>query len=107
MPLPQARSVCTSCRTGWRYDAGVSTRTRASWLRLRRLIRKELLQLLRDRRSLTMLFISPVLQLLVYGYAITTEGSPPVDVVLDRDATSSPRVVVDALVATGVRGVYG
>jgi hypothetical protein len=54
-----------------------------------------------------MLFISPVLQLLVYGYAITTEGSPPVDVVLDRDATPSSRVVVDALVATGVRGVYG
>ena len=71
-----------------------------SWLRLRRLIRKELLQLLRDRRSLTMLFISPVLQLLVYGYAITTEVHHLSTVVLDRDATPASRVVVDALVAT-------
>jgi ABC-2 type transport system permease protein len=60
-----------------------------------------LLQLLRDRRSLTMLFVSPVLQLLVYGYAITTEVHDLSTVVLDRDATPSSRVVVDALVATG------
>ena len=56
-----------------------------AWLRLRRLVRKELIQLLRDRRSLFMLFLSPILQLLVYGYAVTTEVHHVATIVLDRD----------------------
>lgn len=72
-----------------------------SWLRLRRLIVKEFLQLLRDRRSLIMLFVSPILQLLLYGYAITTEVRNLSTVVLDRDATAVSRGAVDALLATG------
>lgn len=76
-------------------------RVARSVLRLRRLIVKELLQLVRDRRSLTMLFVSPILQLLLYGYAITTEVRNLPTVVLDRDATAASRAVTDALVATG------
>ena len=72
-----------------------------SWLRMRRLIVKEMLQLVRDRGSLTMLFISPVLQLLLYGYAITTAVRNLSTVVLDRDVTPASRAVADALVATG------
>jgi len=67
---------------------------------LRRLIRKELLQLVRDRRALTLLFLSPILQLLLYGYAITTEVRNLATVVLDGDATPASRAIVDALVAT-------
>ena len=70
-------------------------------LRLRRLIRKELIQLLRDRRSLFMLFISPILQLLVYGYAVTTEVRHVATIVLDRDQTTASRAIVDAVEATG------
>jgi ABC-2 type transport system permease protein len=72
-----------------------------SWLRLRRLFLKEFLQLVRDRRSLTMLFVAPILQLLLYGYAITTEVRNLSTVVLDRDETQASRSIADALVATG------
>ena len=72
-----------------------------SLLRLGRLIHKELLQLVRDRRSLTMLFVAPILQLLLYGYAITTEVKNLRTIVLDDDATPASRAVVDALAASG------
>lgn len=72
-----------------------------SLLRLGRLIHKELLQLVRDRRSLTMLFVAPILQLLLYGYAITTEVKNLRTIVLDEDATPASRAVVDALTASG------
>jgi len=75
--------------------------SRASLRRLWQMIRKEFRQLRRDPRVLTMMLISPLLQLLVYGYAVTTDVRNVRTIVLDRDGTQVSRAVTDALTASG------
>jgi len=41
--------------------------------RLAAIIIKEFVQLVRDRRTLLMALLMPVIQLLLFGYAITTD----------------------------------
>lgn len=74
---------------------------RVSWRRLREMVRKEFRQLRRDRRVVIVMFVSPLLQLLVYGYAVTTDVRDVRTIVLDRDATAASRAVTDALTASG------
>ena len=44
-----------------------------SWPRVWQLIRKEFRQLLRDPRSARLMFASPIVQLLLFGYAVNTD----------------------------------
>ena len=44
-----------------------------SWLRIRELVRKEFIQLFRDRKNRPLLVISPLVQLIVFGYVVTTD----------------------------------
>ena len=62
---------------------------------------KELLQLRRDRRMLPMVIISPVLQLIIYGYAISTTVSHITAAVYDADRTPSSRALVISMEASG------
>jgi len=71
------------------------------WRRLGEMIRKEFRQLRRDRRVVAVMFISPLLQLLIYGYAVTTDVRNVRTMILDRDATPASRAVADALTASG------
>ena len=41
-----------------------------SWLRIRELVRKEFIQVLRDKRYRVLLFVSPFIQMLVFGYVV-------------------------------------
>jgi len=56
------------------------------WTRLKALIIKEVLAVLRDPRSRTILIIPPILQLLIFSYAATLEVKNVDVAVLDRDA---------------------
>ncbi|MFI5309838.1 MAG: ABC transporter permease [Gemmatimonadales bacterium] len=69
--------------------------------RLGQLLRKEFKQLLRDPRAKRMLFISPVVQLLLFGYAVNTDVRHVPTFVLDRDATTESRRLVESLTASG------
>ena len=44
-----------------------------SWVRVRELVRKEFIQLFRDRKNRPLLVISPLVQLIVFGYVVTTD----------------------------------
>jgi ABC-2 type transport system permease protein len=68
--------------------------------RLLAVIRKELLQLRRDPTTFGMLFGVPVMQLLLFGYAIQTEVRNLPTVVYDESATQQSRALVEALAAT-------
>lgn len=68
---------------------------------LRFLLRKELLQIRRDRVILRMLFVMPLLQLLVLSNAATFEVRRARLFVVDRDRSTMSRGVVDRLVASG------
>ncbi|NNF27589.1 MAG: ABC transporter permease, partial [Gemmatimonadetes bacterium] len=65
--------------------------------RIRSLIRKELRQLLRDPRSRRLVFISPIFQLVLFGYAVNTDVRQVRTVVQDGDGTPTSRAMVDAL----------
>lgn len=69
--------------------------------RLRQLVRKEFRQLLRDPRARRMLFISPIVQLLIFGYAVNTDVRHAKTMVLDLDQTAESRALVSTLTATG------
>ncbi len=43
------------------------------WLRVRVLVRKVFIQLFRDRKIRPLLVIAPLVQLIVFGYVVTTD----------------------------------
>jgi len=75
--------------------------------RLWQLIRKEFRQMLRDPRSKRFLFASPIVQLLLFGYAVTTDVRHAATFVVDRDHTSVSRELVATLTASGYFRVVG
>jgi len=74
---------------------------RASLLRIRGLARKELRQLFRDPRTKRIIFVSPLVQLLLFGYAVNTDVRNVATVVLDRDRTPESRLLAQSLTASG------
>lgn len=69
--------------------------------RIREIMRKEFLQLRRDRRLLPILFMAPVIQLFVLGYAATTDLKDVPVVVCDLDKSSESRNLVASFSASG------
>jgi len=62
-------------------------------------VKKELSQTLRDRRMLSTLLIAPVLQLVVFGYAIDLDVDRIPTVVCDQDGTPRSRELTEAFFA--------
>ncbi|MHB9133719.1 MAG: ABC transporter permease [Armatimonadota bacterium] len=69
--------------------------------RILRLIKKELLQTRRDKRMIMILFMSPVIQLFLFGYAVTTDINHISTAVYDEDRTAESRALVDRFVRSG------
>ena len=69
--------------------------------RLVQLVRKEARQTFRDPRALRVIFMAPIIQLLVFGYAVTTDVKDAALIVYDRDNTTESRQLVQALTAAG------
>jgi ABC-2 type transport system permease protein len=59
------------------------------------LVRKELRQVFRDPNMLRVIFVVPLMQLFVLGYAVTFEVKNLGMIVIDRDGTSASRSLVD------------
>jgi ABC-2 type transport system permease protein len=69
--------------------------------------RKELLQLRRDRMTLGMMVGIPVMQLLLFGYAINTDVRHMPTVIYDQDHSAESRDLVRRLEATGFYTIVG
>jgi ABC-2 type transport system permease protein len=63
--------------------------------------RKELRQMLRDVRMRMVIFAAPVIQLVIFGYAVSTDVRNVPIVVVDHDRTPASRALVDGLTAGG------
>lgn len=61
---------------------------------------KELLQLRRDRMTLSMMVVLPVMQLLLFGYAINTDVRHIPTVIFDQDRSAQSRDLARSLEAT-------
>jgi ABC-2 type transport system permease protein len=72
-----------------------------SWQRIRHLIRKEFIQLRRDPRMLRLVIIAPVIQLIIFGYAVTTDIKHIPTAVIDADRSRESRELVARFSNTG------
>ena len=69
--------------------------------RLRALMRKEFIHMRRDPRTLMMVLVMPILQLLLLGYASNTDVRNVPTIVFDQDNSRGSRALLDAYRATG------
>ncbi len=65
-------------------------------LRMLALIRKEFLHILRDPRTLGVMLMMPIIQLILLGYAATTDIEHLHTAVFDQDKTPASRRLIDA-----------
>jgi len=68
---------------------------------------KELLQLRRDRLTLAMMAALPLIQLVLFGYAINTDVRHMPTVVLDHDRSAASRDLARTMEATGFYDLVG
>jgi ABC-2 type transport system permease protein len=68
---------------------------------------KELLQLRRDRMTLSMAVMLPIFQLLLYGYGINTDVRHITTIVYDQDRSSLSRDLARRMEATGFYDLVG
>ena len=69
-----------------------------NWRRIRRIAWKEFLQVRRDRRLLGMILIVPVIQLFLFGYAVTTDVRQIRTAILDEDRSAASRSFIEAFI---------
>ena len=71
------------------------------------MVRKEFIQMRRDRLTLAMLIVIPAVQLLLFGYAIRTEVRNLPTVVLDESRTAESRALATLLGNSGSFRIIG
>lgn len=75
--------------------------------RILEMVRKEFRQVLRDPRMVRILFIPPIVQLIVFGYAVSTDVRNTPTFVVDHDQTRESRELIDVFAASGYFRVVG
>jgi len=75
--------------------------------RLLEMVRKEFRQIFRDPRMSRVIFVTPIIQLVVFGYAVSTDVRQTATFVVDHDHTQASRELVEAMTASGYFRVVG
>lgn len=86
------------------------TRAGGLWRKVERIgemVRKEFRQILRDPRMSRVIFITPIMQLLLFGYAISTDVRNTSMFVVDHDGTRASRELVAAFTSSGYFRLVG
>jgi len=68
--------------------------------RLGAMVRKEFVQMFRDQATLRLMLVVPVMQLLIFGFAIRTDVRDLPTVVFDQSRSQQSRAFVQSLIAT-------
>jgi len=71
------------------------------WERVYHILLKEFLQVLRDPRMKAVIFVTPIIQLLIFGYAVTTDVKNIATAVYDLDRTPQSRELLSRFFASG------
>jgi ABC-2 type transport system permease protein len=69
--------------------------------RIFHIIRKEFIQIRRDKGLMRMVVLAPLLQLLIYGYVVATDIRALPVVVLDQSESAESRRMVDRFISSG------
>jgi ABC-2 type transport system permease protein len=73
-----------------------------NWLTIRELIRKEFIQLFRDKKNRPILIVAPLIQLLIFGYVVNYDVKDVRVAIFDQSQTSESRMVADAIRGNGI-----
>ncbi|MBE0558049.1 MAG: ABC transporter permease, partial [Proteobacteria bacterium] len=73
-----------------------------SWLRIRETVRKEFIQLFRDKRNRPILVMAPLIQLLVFGYVVNYDIKDIRVALIDHARTRESRLMTDAFTGSGI-----
>ena len=68
-----------------------------NWPRIKELVRKEFIQLFRDKKNRPLLIIAPLLQLIIFGYVVTTDVRDIRVGLVDQSHTPESRRLIDAI----------
>src|SRR5919197_2170483 len=71
------------------------------WERIREIIRKELRQTLREPRTRSVLFLPPLIQLLIFGYAVNLDVEHSKIAWMDMDRTPASRDLLASFEGSG------
>lgn len=71
-----------------------------NWTRIYHIIKKELIQIYRDKRILRFVLLAPVFQLIVFGYAITSDVKHISTAIVDYDNTMQSRALISRISAS-------
>jgi ABC-2 type transport system permease protein len=69
--------------------------------RIYQIIRKEFIQIRRDKGLMRMVLLTPLIQLLIYGYVVATDIRALPVVVLDQSESEESRRMVDRFISSG------
>jgi len=72
-----------------------------------RVIVKEFLQIRRDRKMIPVIFVAPIVQITVFGFAVNTDVSNVPTVLVDQDRSSASRELVSRFVESGYFEIVG
>ena len=72
-----------------------------NWTHVGQMLRKEFRQMLRDPRAKRILFAAPIVQLVVFGYAVNTDVRNAATMIVDHDQTYESRALVSAMTSSG------
>jgi len=75
--------------------------------RVAAMVVKEFRQMFRDPRMARVIFVAPVIQLLVFGYAVSTDIANTATFLVDHDRTRASRELVDSFTASGYFRIVG
>ncbi|HET9066603.1 MAG TPA: ABC transporter permease [Gemmatimonadales bacterium] len=79
----------------------------ASAERVLQLVMKEFRQLMRDPRLARIVLIAPVIQLIIFGYAVSTDLTSTPTLVVDHDRSVASRDFVNAFTSSGYFRIVG
>ena len=72
-------------------SAAEPRRPARAWIQYAAVVRKEVLQTLRDRRVMFMLIVAPLMQTVVFGFAVDFDVDRVPTVVVDQDRSDESR----------------
>lgn len=75
--------------------------------RVREMVIKEFRQIFRDPRMSRVIFVTPILQLMLFGYAVSTDVRNTSTFVVDQDKTSASRELVASFTSSGYFKLVG
>ena len=73
-----------------------------NWIRIRELVRKEFIQLFRDRKIRPILIIAPLIQILIFGYVVNYDIRDIRLAILDQSQTRESRLIADTFRGNGI-----